>query len=395
MARLKASLGPANTPNQDNDMTKLFEEFRLGDTLLKNRIVMAPLTRSRAPDDIANERVALYYTQRATAGLIISEGTPISREGQGYLFNPGIFSAEQIEGWRLTTDSVHAVGGKIFAQLWHVGRVSHPSIQESGKTPVSATSRQAVGATAFGYNADGVPALIAPPAPRPLTTEEIPRVVGDFAQAAENAIQAGFDGVEIHGANGYLFEQFMNPLVNDRTDRYAADTLEKRLRFTLEVLDAVVARIGAARVGIRVSPYGQLFDMPLYPEIDETYTALASEIGARKLAYVHLMDQSGFAAPGKEDTGGGSETAFLDLLAAMKSKLAGTALILAGGMTRARAEGLIEQGLIDLAAFGTHFISNPDLVERLKNDWPLTEAKRESFYGGGAEGYIDYRPYLG
>ena len=268
-------------------MSTLFEEFRMGDITLKNRIVMAPLTRSRAPDDAADERVALYYAQRATAGLIVSEGTPISREGQGYLFNPGIFTPEQIAGWRLTTHSVHSVGGKMFAQIWHVGRVSHPSIQEGGKLPVSATSKQAVGATAFGYDADGKPALVEPPAPRQLTTAEVSRIVGEFAQAAENAIEAGFDGVEIHGANGYLFEQFMNPLVNDRTDQYAADQLENRLRFTLEVIDAVVARIGAGRVGIRISPYGQLFDMPLYEQIDETYTALATEIGARQLAYVH------------------------------------------------------------------------------------------------------------
>ncbi|WP_460157086.1 alkene reductase [Pseudomonas sp. S2_H10] len=376
-------------------MSKLFEEFSMGDTTLKNRIVMAPLTRSRAPDDVADERVALYYAQRATAGLIVSEGTPISREGQGYLFNPGIFTTEQIAGWRLTTHSVHAVGGKMFAQIWHVGRVSHPSIQEGGKLPVSATSKQAVGATAFGYDADGKPALVAPPAPRQLTTAEVSRIVGEFAQAAENAIEAGFDGVEIHGANGYLFEQFMNPLVNDRTDQYSADQLENRLRFTLQVIDAVVARIGADRVGIRISPYGQLFDMPLYEQIDETYTALATEIGARQLAYVHVMDQSGFPAPGTVGSGGGPKATFINLLSTMKSRLPDTALILAGGMSRQRAQDLINDGIIDLAAFGTAYISNPDLVARLQNNWPLTDAKRETFYGGGAEGYVDYAPHRG
>jgi len=376
-------------------MSTLFEEFRMGDTTLNNRIVMAPLTRSRAPHDAADERVALYYTQRATAGLIVSEGTPISREGQGYLFNPGIFTPEQIAGWRLTTESVHAVGGKMFAQIWHVGRVSHPSIQEGGKLPVSATSKQAVGATAFGYDADGKPALVAPPAPRQLTTAEVSRIVGEFAQAAENAIEAGFDGVEIHGANGYLFEQFMNPLVNDRTDQYAADQLENRLRFTLEVIDAVVSRIGAGRVGIRISPYGQLFDMPLYEQIDETYTALATEIGTRKLAYVHVMDQSGFPAPGTESGGGGPKATFINLLSTIKSKLPETALILAGGMSSQRAQDLINDRIIDLAAFGTAYISNPDLVARLQNNWPLTEAKRETFYGGGAEGYVDYAPHRG
>lgn len=376
-------------------MSKLFEALRIGDTTLKNRIVMAPLTRSRAPNDVADERVALYYAQRATAGLIVSEGTPISREGQGYLFNPGIFTPEQIAGWRLTTNSVHAVGGKMFAQIWHVGRVSHPSIQDGGKLPVSATSKQAVGASAFGYDADGKPALVAPPAPRQLTTAEVSRIVDEFAQAAENAIEAGFDGVEIHGANGYLFEQFMNPLVNDRTDQYSADQLDNRLRFTLEVIDAVVERIGAGRVGIRISPYGQLFDMPLYEQIDETYTALATEIGARQLAYVHVMDQSGFPAPGTEGGGGGPKETFIHLLSTMKSKLPETALILAGGMSRQRAQDLINDGIIDLAAFGTAYISNPDLVARLQNNWPLTEAKRDTFYGGGAEGYVDYAPHRG
>ncbi|WPB56293.1 alkene reductase [Xylophilus sp. GOD-11R] len=373
-------------------MSTLFEPFDLSGTTLRNRIVMAPLTRSRAPTDIADERVALYYAQRATAGLIVSEGTPISREGQGYLFNPGIFTPEQIAGWRLVTDSVHAVGGRMFAQLWHVGRVSHPSIQDDGKTPVSASSLQAVGAQAFGYDADGVPALIDTPAPRQLATDEIPRIVEDFAQAAANAIEAGFDGVEIHGANGYLHEQFMNPLVNDRTDRYAADTLENRLRFTLEVVDAVIARIGVNRVAIRLSPYGQLFDMPLHPEIDATYTALARELGARGLAYVHLMDQSGFRV-GEKTVDVGTETRFDALLRAMKSHLPKTALILAGGMNRERAEQLIAAGAIDLAAFGVSYIANPDLVERLRNEWPLATPDRATFYGGDARGYNDYPPY--
>ena len=251
-------------------MSRLFEPFDLAGTALKNRVVMAPLTRARAPHDAADERTALYYAQRASAGLIVSEGTPISREGQGYLFNPGIFTPEQIAGWRLTTHSVRANGGRMFAQLWHVGRVSHPTIQFDNQQPVSASSKQAVGAQAFGYNAQGEAALIETPAPRQLETAEIPRIVEAFAQAAANAIEAGFDGVEIHGANGYLHEQFLNPLVNDRTDAYSAATLENRLRFTLEVIDAVVARIGAKRTAIRLSPYGQLFDMPLYPEIGAT-----------------------------------------------------------------------------------------------------------------------------
>jgi N-ethylmaleimide reductase len=374
-------------------MTSLFENFDLSGQLLRNRVVMAPLTRSRAPSDAADERVALYYAQRATAGLIVTEGTPISREGQGYLFNPGIYTTEQIAGWKLTTDSVHAVGGRIFAQIWHVGRVSHPSIQENGKAPVSPSSKQAVGATAYGYDEQGAPNLVGTTVPRQLTTEEIPRIVEDFAQAASNAAEAGFDGVEIHGANGYLFEQFLNPLVNDRSDGYGAQNLQARLRFTLEVVDAVIARIGASRVGIRISPYGQLFDMPLYPEIDETYAALGRELGARGLAYVHVVDQSGFSV-GDTKIEGGAVSRFDGLLKTIKGHLPRTALILAGGMTRERAEKMIGDGVIDLAAFGASFISNPDLVARMQNGWPLTAPDRTTFYGGGAKGYVDYSPYV-
>jgi 2,4-dienoyl-CoA reductase-like NADH-dependent reductase (Old Yellow Enzyme family) len=353
---------------------------------------MAPLTRSRAPDDIATERVALYYTQRATAGLIISEGTPISREGQGYLFNPGIYTPQQITGWRLTTQSVHAVGARMFAQIWHVGRVSHASIQERGQAPVSASSKTAQGATAYGYDDQGQPALVATSAPRSLTTEEVARVVRDFAAAARNAIEAGFDGVEIHGANGYLLEQFLNPLVNDRTDQYGAATMPDRLRFALEVVDAVVAVIGRERVGIRISPYGQLFDMPLYDAIAETYTALAAALGERGIAYVHVMDQSGYGSGGGAQ-GDSVSSKIHRLLGVFRTHLGDTKLILAGGMTRERAEHLITDGVIDLAAFGQPFISNPDLVARLRHGWPLAEPDRTTYYGGDAHGYIDYPPH--
>ncbi|OWT70208.1 MULTISPECIES: alkene reductase [unclassified Achromobacter] len=375
-------------------MSNLFQPFNLSGVTLQNRVVMAPMTRSRAPQDIATETIALYYAQRATAGLIVSEGTPISREGQGYLFNPGIFTPEQIAGWRLTTQSVHALGGRIFAQLWHVGRVSHPSIQEDGKAPVSASSKLAEGATAFGYDDQGQPALIPVTEPRQLATEEVPRIVQDFADAAANAIEAGFDGVEIHGANGYLFEQFLNPKINDRKDRYAADTMDDRLRFALEAVDAVIARIGRERVGIRLSPYGKLFDMPHYDEIDETYTALVTALGQRGLAYVHIMDQSGFAVADTIKTTGASVSDRIQhLLTVFRAVLPHTALILAGGMTRERAERLITDGVIDLAGFGQPFISNPDLVARLRNGWTLAEPDRSTYYGGDARGLIDYAPH--
>ena len=372
-------------------MTDLFKPFDLSGVPLANRVVMAPMTRSRAPNDVATETIALYYAQRATAGLIVSEGTPISREGQGYLFNPGIFTPEQIAGWRLTTQSVHAVGARIFAQIWHVGRVSHPSIQANGEAPVSGSSKTAQGATAFGYDEEGKPGFVSASAPRQLETGEVARVAEDFAQAAANAVEAGFDGVEIHGANGYLLEQFLNPTVNDRTDHYAADTLDNRLRFALEVIDATIARIGRERVGIRLSPFGQLFDMAHYDAIEETYTALVAALGERRIAYVHVMDQSGF---GMGETKGESVSAKIQrLLRVFRASLPATAIILAGGMTRERANSLIADGTIDLAGFGQPFISNPDLVARLRHDLTLTLPDKSTYYGGGAHGFIDYPPY--
>ena len=373
-------------------MINLFEQYNLGNIALSNRIVMAPMTRSRAPEDIATEQIALHYTQRGTAGLIVSEGTPISREGQGYLFNPGIFSPEQIAGWKLVTDSVRSVGGKMFAQLWHVGRVSHTSLQIDCKAPVGSTNKAADGAVAFAYTEDGEPGFVPTSTPRPLTTEEVGRVVQDFAQAAANAIEAGFEGVEIHGANGYLLEQFLNPQVNDRTDRYGAQNLDDRLRFVFEVVDAVCARIGADRVGIRISPYGQLFDMPIYPEIDDTYSALCQGMSERKIAYVHVMDQTHFFMAGESSAA--QEEALRKLLKHCKTQLGDTALILAGDMTLERAQDLIDAGLIDLAAFGQPFIGNPDLVARLKNGWPLTVPDRDTYYGGDAKGYVDYPAYV-
>ncbi|MBA3001639.1 alkene reductase [Salmonella enterica subsp. salamae serovar 3,10:b:e,n,x] len=373
-------------------MSDIFSSFKVGDTLLSNRIVMAPMTRSRAPEDIATEQTALYYSQRATAGLIVSEGTPISREGQGYLFNPGIYTTAQIAGWKLTTDSVHSVGGKIYAQLWHVGRVSHTSIQLDNQQPVSSTTKPASGAKAFGYTDSGEPGFVDTSVPRALSTEDVVRVINDFAQAAENAINAGFDGVEIHGANGYLVEQFLNPAVNDRTDHYGADTLENRLRFVLEVTDAIIARIGAGRTGIRISPYGQLFDMPQYPQAEETYKALCAALGERGIAYVHVMDQTNFFF--SADDSQAADEAIRKLLKNCREGLKSTALILAGDLTLGRAQEYISSGLIDLAGFGQPFISNPDLVARLKNGWPLAEPDRDTYYGGGAKGYIDYPPFI-
>ncbi len=367
-------------------MSDLFDSYDLSGLLLPNRIVMAPLTRARAKSDAADELIALYYAQRSTAGLIISEGMPISREGQGYLFNPGIFSSDQIVGWRKVTRSAHSAGGRIFAQLWHVGRVSHFSIQ--GRQPVSATGRIARGAMAFGYDEHGQPSFLPVSSPYALTTTDVGRTVEDFAIAADNAVAAGFDGIELHAANGYLFEQFLNPLVNDRTDRYSADLMENRLRFTLEVVDAVNARIGSQRVGIRFSPFGQNSDMPPYPDAEQTYLQLGRELADRRIAYMHFMDQSGYRSMPAQVS---------DKVHSLLRKLRPTfdkgALILAGGQTLTKANELIASGTIDLAAFGQPFIANPDLVARLRNGWPLAKPERETYYGGGAEGYVDYPPY--
>jgi len=373
-------------------MSQLFSPFTLaGGITLKNRIVMAPLTRARAPEDKATESTALYYAQRATAGLIVSEGTTISRQGQGYLFNPGIYTEEKVKAWRLVTDTVHDIGGKIFAQIWHVGRVSHTSIQQSGQAPVSATAQIAKGAKAYAYDEAGQPNLVPVSKPRALTLEEIDKTVEDYAQAAENAVKAGFDGVEIHGANGYLIDQFMSPLVNDRTDAYSAKTMAGRLRFTLEVVDAVIARIGREKTGLRLSPYVKAFDMPIHDEIDATFTALAAELAKRGLAYIHFMDHSR-SAP-REGVTASDSAPFDATLRHMRAHLRGTPFIIAGDMTRERAEQWIKDGIMDLAAFGRPFIANPDLVARLEHGWPLATPDAARFYGGGADGYIDYPPY--
>jgi 2,4-dienoyl-CoA reductase-like NADH-dependent reductase (Old Yellow Enzyme family) len=271
-------------------MSELFQPFKRGGMALRNRIAMAPMTRARTHDGIADDLTSTYYRQRASAGLIVTEGTPISPTAEGFLFIPGIYTNKQIAGWRKTTEAVHAEGGVIFAQLWHVGRVSHVANQPGGIAPVSSTDRIAANSQAWGLRDDGSAGPVDVSRPRALSTEEVRGVIDDFAKAAANAVAAGFDGVELHGANGYLIEQFINPLVNDRTDAYRGDTLVGRTRFLLEAIDAVIARIGAAKTAVRLSPFGGLFDMGTYPEIEETYLHLADELSKRGIAYVHLMD---------------------------------------------------------------------------------------------------------
>lgn len=364
-------------------MKSIFSPHHQPGLQLKNRIVMAPMTRSRAVSSIPDDDTALYYAQRAGAGLIVTEGSQVSRQGTGYLFTPGIHTSEQAAGWRRVTTAVHAQGASIFNQLWHVGRVSHTSLQEDGASPVGASTRLAKDTTSFAYDNDGNPGPVQASPPRALMTDEVGSVVQDFAHAAATAMDAGFDGVEIHGANGYLIEQFINAGVNDRRDRYAASSIEGRLRLALEVVDAVASRVGHGRVGIRVSPFSRLFDMPAYEAEDETWIALAHELSSRNLAYVHVSNRDVLVSSGQG----------MEFLRRFRAAYAGT-LILAGGYSKDEAERDVREGLTDLVAFGRPFISNPDLVERLRNDWPLTAADPAHFYGGDHVGYTDYPAYV-
>lgn len=360
----------------------LFDSYNLSGLQLTNRVVMAPMTRSRAVDTVANEATALYYQQRAGAGLIISEGSQVSPQGVGYLFTPGIHSDEQVAGWKKVTGAVHEAGGRMFAQLWHVGRISHTSLHENNAPPVGASTKVAQSTTSFAYDEHGNPGPVQASEPRALRTEEVAEVVQQFADAAKNALSAGFDGVEIHGANGYLLEQFINAGVNDRSDQYGGSTIEGRLRLVLEVVDAVIAQVGAHRVGIRLSPFNRIFDMPAFDGEQQTWLALAHELSGRQLAYVHISNRDALIKTGEGQ-------AFLKRL---RETYTGT-LILAGLYTKEEGERDIREGWADLVAFGRPFIANPDLVERMKNAWPLTVPDQNTFYGGDDVGYTDYPEY--
>lgn len=363
-------------------MSKLFSPIKLGNIELANRIAMAPMTRARTVTDSADDNTATYYQQRASAGLLITEGAPISQQGKGYLYIPGIYTNEQVEGWKETTERVHQENGKIFVQLWHVGRVSHSSLQPNGQAPVSSTDKTAEGCTVFALDENGEPAKLPLSKPTALTHEGIESVKRDYVQAARNAIEAGFDGVEIHAANGYLIEQFINAKVNTRDDEYGGQTIENRLRFVLEVVDAVIAVIGSERTGIRISPYGRVGEMPEFDLERETWLELAQQLSQRKLTYVHLSDQLTLGAAAIPE----------EFIKAFRAAYQGT-LIMAGAFDKQRAERYLDEGIVDIVAFGRLFIANPDLVARLQNEWPLAEAERQYFYGGDNRGYIDFPTY--
>lgn len=363
-------------------MSTLFDRYDLGGLALRNRIVMAPMTRSRAPSTVPDALVATYYAQRAGAGLIVTEGAQVSEQARGYLFTPGLHSKAQVQGWKAVTAVVHEAGGAIFAQLWHVGRVAHCSVQPGERAPVSSMAKAAEGVQAFGYREDGTPGQMPTSTPRALAADELASITADFVAAARNAIEAGFDGVEIHGANGYLFEQFINGGLNVRDDRYGGADIANRLRFVLETVDAVAAAVGSHRTGIRLSPFNRVFDMPAFDDEAATGLALARELATRDLAYVHLSNREAILAGGGES-----------FLKAFREVYAGGTLILAGSYTRDSAGADLAVGLADLVAFGRPFIANPDLVERLRNGWPLAEVDNASVYGGSAEGYTDYPIY--
>ncbi|MFZ4473637.1 MAG: alkene reductase [Saprospiraceae bacterium] len=354
--------------------SNLFSQYRLGHLTLKNRVVMCPLTRSRAIGNIPNDLMATYYEQRASAGLIITEGTTPSPNGLGYARIPGIFSPEQIEGWKKTTSAVHKKGGKIFLQLMHTGRISHELNLPAGAKILAPSAVKPAGQTWTDAKQ-----LQDFPVPSAMTAEEIASTRAEYVQAAKNAIAAGFDGVELHGANGYLLEQFLSPISNTRTDRYGG-SIENRARFVLEVATEIVSAIGKEKTGIRVSPYGVASDMPHYPEIDATYDYLSTSLNKLGLVYMHLVDHAAMGAPAVP----------LAIKQTIRNNFKNT-IILAGGFNQESAEAAIESGLADLIAFGRPFISNPDLVERMQNGWPLNqELKMDLFYTAEAAGYTDY-----
>ncbi|MGN6161835.1 MAG: alkene reductase [Marmoricola sp.] len=356
-------------------MSTLFEPVTVGELKLNNRIVMAPLTRMRAPGEVPNALMAEYYAQRASAGLIITEGTQISTEGQGYMDTPGIFTEEHADGWRLTTQAVHAAGGRIAAQIWHVGRVSHESFH-GGEPPVSASALPYRNRTTV-KGEDGTPTRVDCPTPRALTLEEIPRVVEDYRQATRIARAAGFDYVEIHAAHGYLLHQFQSASSNERTDAYGG-SVENRARLTLEVLDAVIDEWDRDHVGIRFSPLGS-FNGVEDPEGAEMGLYLASEFARREPAFIHLSEPDWAGGPAITD----------EYREQLRAAYPGV-LIGAGAYTPEKAERLLAANLIDAVAFGRAFIANPDLPRRLEHGLELNEPDPSTFYGGGATGYTDY-----
>ncbi len=356
------------------DQNKLFAPATLGSTDVKNRIAMAPMTRCRAIGNIPNDLMAEFYKQRSGAGLLITEGTAPSPNGLGYARIPGIFSAEQVAGWKKVTSAAHKEGAKIVVQLMHTGRISHPLNMPEGSKVLAPSAVKPAGQmwTDSAMMQDF-------PEPAAMTDDDLLHTKSEFVDAALNAMDAGFDGVELHAANGYLLEQFLSPVSNIRTDKYGGN-IGNCCRFVLEVAASVAEAIGADKTGIRLSPYGVASDMPHYPEIEATYEYLSEELNKLEIAYIHLVDHSAMGAPAVP----------VEMKQAIRKNFTNT-IILSGGYDKERAEADIENGLGDLVAFGRPFINNPDLVERLRNDSPLSQdLKMDLFYTADEKGYTDY-----
>ncbi|MDN0092971.1 alkene reductase [Yersinia rohdei] len=358
---------------------KLFSPLKVGALTLPNRVFMAPLTRLRSiePGDIPTPLMAEYYRQRASAGLIITEATQISFQAKGYAGAPGLHTQEQLNAWKKITQAVHEEGGHIAVQLWHVGRISHQSLQPGQQAPVAPS---AIAADTRTTVRDETGAWVRVPCstPRALETEEIPGIINDFRQATANAREAGFDYIELHAAHGYLLHQFMSPASNQRTDQYGG-SIENRTRLTLEVVDATVAEWGAEHIGIRISPLGPFNGLDNGEDQEEAALYLIDELNKRHIAYLHISEP---------DWAGGKpySNAFRDTV---RARFQGV-IVGAGAYTAEKAEDLIEKGFIDAVAFGRSYIANPDLVARLQQQAPLNEPDGETFYGGGAKGYTDY-----
>lgn len=353
----------------------LFQPYQLGATRLANRIVMAPLTRNRAlAGNVPGPLAVTYYTQRASAGLIITEASPVCPEGHGYPRTPGIHTPEQIAGWRAVTDSVHAAGGHIFLQLWHVGRISHPSLQPNGAAPVAPSALLPAGKV---WTGTGLEDYVMP---RALTRDELPGIVAAYRQAARNARAAGFDGVEVHGANGYLLDQFLRSSTNRRDDDYGGP-IENRARLLLEVVAAVTGELGSDRVGVRLSPENRFNDIS-DADPQASFGYVVERLSPLGLAYLHVLegDMTGQSAPGFD-------------YGALRRAFAGPYMANCG-YDRSRALAAVSDDKADLIAFGRAFISNPDLPARLAADAPLAEADTKTFYAGEEKGYTDY-PALG
>lgn len=358
------------TPNPGND---LFSPFRLGPLTLRNRMVMAPLTRSRAEEgNLPSRMAATYYSQRASAGLVISEATQISAGAQGYIATPGIFDEAQVAAWKEVTDAVHQAGGLIFVQLWHVGRISHPDFR-GGELPVAPSAIAPRGVQT--YTANGLQDI---PAPRALELDEIRAVVADFRHAAECARRAGFDGVEVHGANGYLLDQFLEDSTNQRDDAYGG-SIENRSRLLFEAIEAATSVWGSDRVGVRLSPGGSFNDM-CDSRPQEHFGHVVRKLAGLGLAYLHLIEPAA-------STG---ERALPDLSARFFRPMYPGTLIVASGYTQERAQAVLAEGLADLVAFGQLFLANPDLPERFRRNALLNKPDPSTFYGGTEKGYIDY-----